>query len=347
MNTQQRKQLSVMPAEWAAHEATWISWPHEAKDFPGKLDAVQWLYVEIVRLIAASERVEILCADEQIREEAARRLQVSHVQGNFRLHVKACDRSWLRDSAPSFVFDTRGILQALAWQFNGWAKYANHLRDLEIPSFVSQQVDRPLIQPLWEDGSRVVLEGGAIEVNGSGSILVTEECLLSSVQARNAGRTRQEYEQVFKTYLGAENTVWLPAGIAGDDTHGHIDDIARFVSEDTVVLAYEEDERDENHLITSACLSVLQKQHFQIVKLPMPRTILFDGYRLPASYANFYITNGAVLVPVFNDRQDARALSILKELFPKREVIGIYAGDLVLGLGTLHCLTQQQPKENN
>jgi len=341
------KNTYLMPAEWAAHEATWIAWPHEANDFPGKLNAVQWLYVEIVRLIAASERVEIVCSSEASMQEAQNKLSLCHVRENYRFHILPTDRSWFRDSAPSFVFDSEGRSQLVAWDFNGWAKYPNYTQDLAVPKFISKTVERPLVRPIWEDSTKVVLEGGVFDVNGAGTVLVTEECLLSPTQARNPGRSKREYEQLFETYLGAHQTVWLPAGIEGDDTHGHIDDIARFVAQDVVALAFEENSADTNHDNSKACLSVLKEHNFQIVKLPMPRKVMFDTYRLPLSYANFYITNAAVLVPTFNDPKDQVALSIISELFPKREVIGIYAGDLVLGLGTLHCLTQQQPKEHN
>jgi agmatine deiminase len=335
-----------MPAEWEPHEATWIAWPHHEPDWPGKLDAIRWDYAEIVRALVGSERVEILCNDASIRDDAIEALTAHGVPASaYRLHIQPTDRSWLRDSAPTGV--DAGLVR---WKFNAWAKYENYALDAKVPDAVAAIAKLPLIDPVRPDtGEPVVLEGGAIEVNGEGLMMVTEECLLSDVQVRNPGLTRVGYETIFRDYLGVRQTLWLGASCAGDDTHGHIDDVARFVDPDTIVLAYEEDPADENFAASADNLRRLQLAGgddgaIRIVRLPFPRPVIMDGNRLPASYANFYIANRAVLVPTFNDPADRVALNALAELFPDRPVVGIHAVDLVWGFGTLHCLTQQQPR---
>jgi agmatine deiminase len=334
-----------MPAEWELHDATWIAWPHHEPDWPGKFDAIRWDYAEIVRALVGSERVEILCANERVTADATEALTAHGVPASaYRLHQIPTDRSWLRDSAPTGV---RGAF--VRWQFNAWAKYDNYALDAKVPDAVSTITKLPLIDAVRPDtGQPVVLEGGAIDVNGEGIILVTEECLLSTVQARNPGLSRTGYEQIFRDYLGVRQTLWLGASCAGDDTHGHIDDVARFVDPDTIVLAFEEDPADDNYLASVDNLRRLQlagadDDAFRVVRLPFPRPVMMDGQRLPASYANFYIANRVVLVPTFNDPADRVALNALAELFPDRPVVGIHAVNLVWGFGTLHCLTQQQP----
>jgi agmatine deiminase len=337
-----------MPAEWERHAATWIAWPHHEPDWPGKLAPIPWVYGEIVRVLHAHERVEILCHDEAVREDARRVLDAHGVRPEgYRLHLVPTDRVWLRDSAPTSVVDPSGEVTLVNWRFNAWAKYDNYAADAKVGEAVERITGLRRIEPMRPDGGgRVVLEGGAIEANGQGLFLVTEECLLSPVQERNAGLTREGYEQVFRDTLGVRQTIWLGEGCVGDDTHGHIDDIARFVEPDTIVLAYEEDPADENHRRSVDNLERLELaggDRLRIVQLPYPRPVTMNGERLPASYANFYIANGVVIVPTFNDRNDRIALATLAECLPDREVIGIHAVDLVWGLGTLHCLTQQQP----
>ena len=331
------------PAEWEPHAATWIAWPHHEPDWPGKLAAIPWVYAEIVRVISAHERVEILCNDEATADLARHALEMHAVSENFRLHVVETDRVWTRDSGGTGVI-MDGERHWVRWRFNAWAKYDNHTRDARVGERMAEISGLPDVEAQRPDGvGRMVLEGGAIETNGAGVMLTTEECLLSEIQERNPGMTRSGYEQAFARYLGIERTIWLGRGCAGDDTHGHVDDIARFVSEDTVVLAYEDDEADENHEPSVENEARLLEAGMKVVRLPYPRPVIMDGTRLPASYANFYIANGVVVVPTFNDPQDRHALNILASLFPGREVTGIHAVDLVWGLGTLHCLTQQQP----
>jgi agmatine deiminase len=341
-----------MPAEWEPHRATWISWPHHEPDWPGKLGAIPWVYAEIARLIAPHEPVEILCASAAVREDARRCLDAHAVRSDrVRLHVVPTDRVWLRDSAPTGVIDANGHVVLLNWAFNGWAKYDNWRLDAGVGPAVEAITGLPRVEPVRPDtGARLVLEGGGIETNGAGLLLVTEEWLASDVQVRNPGLAPADYDRIFSEWLGARRTIWLGEGCLGDDTHGHIDDIARFTSPDTIVLAVEPDPADENHHRSMDNLRRLTLASadpavgpLRIVHLPYPRPTMMFTERLPASYANFYIANGVVIMPTFNDPNDRVALGILAELFPDREVAGIHAGDLVWGQGTLHCLTQQEP----
>jgi agmatine deiminase len=337
-----------MPAECEPHAATWVAWPHQRGDWPGKFAAIPWVYAEIVRHLALSERVNVVVPpgeDERVR----RILRRSAVDlDRVVLWPLPTDRGWLRDSGPIFVIGPGGELAATDWRFNGWAKYDNWRHDDAVPAALQKLHGWRGWQP-EHNGRRVVLEGGSIDVNGAGLLLTTEECLLSGVQERNPGFTRSDYEQVFADYLGVRKVLWLGKGIAGDDTHGHVDDLARFVGPRTVVTVIEADPADPNY--GPLCenrerlrgMTDLDGRRLEVVELPMPAPVVFRGQRLPASYANFYVANERVLVPTFNDVRDRRALGLLAELFPDREVVGIHAVDLVWGLGTLHCLTQQQP----
>jgi agmatine deiminase len=338
-----------MPAEWENHDATWIAWPHHEPDWPGKLAPIPWVYAEIVRVLSEYDRVEILCHDASVADNARTLLAAHAVRSDrYHVHIVSNDRVWLRDSAPTGVVRADGDVELINWGFNGWAKYDNYKRDAEIGAEIERITGLSRIVPRRPDnGERLILEGGGIEVNGSGLILVTEEWLLTDKQVRNPGMMAGDYEQTFAEYLGVSDTIWLGEGAVGDDTHGHIDDVARFCSRDTVILAYEHDPSDENHVRSVDNLRRLQiaaKKHaLRIVTIPFPRPVTMHGERLPASYANFYIANGAVLVPTFNDPADRVALNGIAEAFPGRAVVGIHAVDLVWGLGTLHCLTQQQP----
>ena len=338
------------PAEWEPHEATWIAWPHERDDWPGKFAPIPWVYGEIVRQLVQSELVQLLVnhfSTQQKVHSILHRLGVE--QGRVRMAHVPTDRVWMRDSGPIFVKDSNGKLSALDWQFNAWAKYPNYQLDDAVPEKLAGFYNWPRVQPQFH-GRRIVLEGGSIDGNGAGTMLTTEECLLSDVQARNPGLSREDYEQIFAEYLGAKKVIWLGRGIVGDDTHGHIDDLARFVSTNTVVAMVEDNPADDNYKPLQENWERLQGatladgSRLNVVQLPMPAPLFFASRRLPASYANFYIANDRVLVPTFNDANDRIALGILAELFPGRKVIGIHAVDLVWGLGTLHCLTQQQPR---
>ena len=339
-----------MPAEWEPHSATWIAWPHNKSDWPGKFEPIGWVMAEIVRHIAHDERVNILVNDETAEERAKKFLERAHVQlSNVQFHRYPTNRIWTRDYGPIFLKAGKQKLAALDWRFNAWAKYNDWRRDDAIPRQIIDAQRLDSWQPM-ANKKRVVLEGGSIDVNGCGTILTTEECLLSDVQARNPDLGREDLEQIFADYLGATHTLWLNRGIAGDDTHGHVDDLARFVDPNTVVVACETHKDDENHeplLENYKRLQHLTDQDgrpLRVVKIPMPEPVWFDDRRLPASYANFYIANRRVLVPVFNSANDLQALNTLQELFPSRHVVPIYCGDFIWGLGAIHCMTQQQPE---
>ncbi|MFW6324093.1 MAG: agmatine deiminase family protein [Desulfovibrionales bacterium] len=340
-----------MIAEWEPHAATWLVWPQNREDWPGKFVPVQWAYVEIVRALAGSEPVHILVGEESVEVRARSMLHRSGVdlsRVKF-VHIPT-DRGWARDMFPLFLRRTRQGDRALgAFKFNAWAKYHDFLLDAAVPGRLQKLLTLDLVEITWK-GRHVVLEGGAIETNGRGTLITTEECLLDTrYQIRNQGFTREDYEELFREWFGIDSVIWLPGGIAGDDTHGHVDDICRFVSPDTVVLCREDDPEDVNHHVlernreTLSTSRLADGSSLNIVELPMPGPLFFNGMRLPASYANFYISNTRVLVPTFNDRNDPQALSILAGLFPERKVVGIHSVDLIWGLGALHCLTHEQP----
>ncbi len=305
-------------------------------------------FARCLSAVPPRRRTRILCHDEAVRDDARTKLDAHGCDpANYRLHLVPNDRVWLRDSAPTAVHNAEGRVVLANWSFNAWAKYDNYALDAKVGQAIAGITGHSRVEPMRPDGSqRVVLEGGAIDTNGAGLFLTTEECLLSHIQERNPGMSREDYESVFRDVLGVQETIWLGEGCVGDDTHGHVDDIARFVDVDTVVLAFEPDPNDENHLRSvdnMQRLSLAAGGGLRIVTLPYPRPVIMDGVRLPASYANFYIANGVVIVPTFNDRNDRVALNTLAQCFPDREVVGIHAVDLVWGLGTLHCLSQQEP----
>jgi agmatine deiminase len=350
-----------MPAEWERHRATWMVWPHNRADWDVKMSAVEWSYIEIIRHLVGGERVAVLYQDRATELRSVRRLKQSGVDleqiDRYRI---ATNRSWIRDFGPLFVRRQPSKKEAeiaiTDWGFNGWARY----RAWQLDNLVPRRISRRLgvrrfdaILPKRKGVRSVVLEGGSIDVNGCGLMLSTEECLLGSVQIRNPGLTRVDLERVFFNYLGVEKVLWLNQGIMGDDTHGHVDDVARFVSKDTVVAAIEHDPSDENYKRLKDNFSRLKSMTDQrdrplrIIRIPMPSPLYFEAKRLPASYLNFYIGNRCVLVPTFNDSRDRGALAAIARVFPERKVIGIHAIDLVLGLGTIHCLTQQEPIVEN
>ena len=319
-----------LPAEWEQHEATWLAWPHERTDWPGKFAPIHWVYGDFVKKVSQVERVRVLVQNETAERQARSVLRKSGADLNaVEFFQQPTNRSWCRDFCPLFVKNQSGEVAITNWLFNGWAKYDNWEEDNAVPAFLAKRLGLRQFEP------GIVLEGGSIDVNGAGKLLTTEECLLSQdVQVRNPGLGKAELESYFAKYLGAAETIWLNKGIEGDDTHGHVDDLARFVNAHTVVLVEQEDREN---------LERLERAGLRVVLLPMPEPVYFDGQRLPASYANFYIANKLVLAPTFNDPNDRSALNTLASLFPERQVIGIHCLDLVLGLGTLHCMTMQQP----
>jgi agmatine deiminase len=327
-----------MSAEWEPHEATWIAWPHNEEDWPGRFEPIPWVYGEIARKLSQVEQVRILIQNIAAEESARNVLTKSGANLEaVEFFMQPTDRVWTRDFGPSFVRDDTGAVAAVKWRFNGWAKYENHLRDEAAGYAIAGFAEVPVITPDF------VLEGGSIEVNGAGLLMTTEECLLSPVQERNPGVDRAGIEAMFHDHLGVERTIWLRKGIVGDDTHGHIDDLARFTDAGSVVVVSEDDRHDPNYEPLRENLALLKQTDLRVRTLPMPEPLWFDGVRLPASYANFYIANNLVLVPTFNDPNDRIALNTLAECFPDRQVAGINCVELVWGLGTLHCMTQQQP----
>jgi agmatine deiminase len=363
-----------MPAEWEPHAATWLAWPHYQGDWPGRFEPIPWVYAEIIRNLANHERVELIVNNAVAARQARRVLErADALSNNIRFHHWPTNRVWLRDSGCIFLKCGAGTPArenptaplALKFRFNAWAKYSNWRYDDKVGSLMAKfknptsraknaremghTVRTQEIHPL-SGGKRIVLEGGSIDVNGAGTILTTEECLLSKIQERNPHMTRVHYEKAFADYLGAPHTIWLGRGIVGDDTHGHVDDLTRFVSKNTVVTMVEPNSKDPNHAPLRANLRRLQAARNQegrqltVVELPMPQPVIFEGRRLPASYANFYIANRVVLAPVFNRPNDRIALNTLVELFPSREIVPIYSGDFIWGLGAMHCMTQQQPE---
>ena len=342
-----------MPAEWKKHEATWLAWPHNPTDWPDKLDTIRWVYGEIVRRIASAERVRMLVnsrRDATLARGYLRRAGADLARVEFIVHPT--NRGWTRDSGPIFVrrrLAGKSETAIVHFHFNAWAKYRDWQKDRRVPDAAARLLRKRLFEAQY-DGRDFIIEGGGIEVNGRGTLVTTEECYLDpKVQVRNPGLGRPDIEQTLKRYLGVTNVLWLAAGPIGDDTHGHIDDICRFVNPNTLVLIKETNRKDANYGPLQENWERIPDFRLedgsrpQVVPLPMPAPLYFDGCRLPASYANFYICNAAVLVPTFNDPNDRVALGILGELFSDRPVLGIHAVDLVLGFGTLHCLTQQQP----
>jgi agmatine deiminase len=337
------------PAEWEKQQGILLCFPHNGNDWPGKYEAVQWAFVEFIKKVAIFETVFLIVADKSHEEKVNSMLEKAQINlSNISYIVHKTNRSWMRDSAPIIV-KKGNELEALNFNFNGWAKYKNIQLDKFVPSTVGNFLNIPVTQVMYK-GKPVIVEGGAIDTNGKGTLLTSEECLMHpDIQVRNPNFTKADYEAVFKEYLGISNVIWLGDGIEGDDTHGHIDDLCRFVNEDTIVTIVETDPKDHNYKPLQDNLKRLQNAKLEngnspiIVVLPMPKRIDFDGLRLPASYANFLILNNCVLVPTFNDANDRVALNILSECFPDREIIGINCTDFIWGFGTLHCLSQQIP----
>lgn len=350
MNMTPQKLGYRIPAEWEKHEATWIAWPHNKEDWPGKFIPINWVYAEIVRKIVPGEKVNIIVESKKQElkiKSILKKAEINLQSVNFFLFPT--DRSWMRDSGPAFIKNEKGNVAQVNFRFNAWAKYDNWKKDITIPGKIASVLNKKYFVPLYKN-HHVVLEGGSIDINGKGTLVTTEECLMDDkIQVRNTGFTKKDYEKVFRDYLGITNVIWLGKGIAGDDTHGHVDDLCRFVNTSTLLLCDEDNPADENYKTLKENFERVKDFRLEngrkpeVIPLPMPAPLYFDGMRLPASYANFYITNNAVLVPTFNDFKDQIALGIISELFNDREVVGIHSVDLVWGLGTIHCLTREEP----
>jgi len=342
--------IKRLPAEWEIHDSTSLSFPCEGRDWPGKYQAVKWTLIDIINKISRYESILLLVISEKQKSSVTNMLLDAHVDtGKVHFIIQDTNRSWMRDSGPIIIKNNAGMQEALQFHFNGWAKYRNYHKDRNVPASIAAYLDIPLL-PVTYNGKQVVLEGGAIDTNGCGTLITTEECLMDQdTQVRNPGFLKSDYEKIFREYAGITNTIWLGKGIEGDDTHGHVDDICRFINQNTIMAARETDRNDENHRRLEENLERLQdarlenKQKVNVVTIPMPERIIFKELRLPASYMNFIFLNGAILVPLFNDKKDYIALGIFNELFPDRDVIGINAVDLVWGLGTLHCLSREIP----
>jgi agmatine deiminase len=341
-----------MPAEWEPHEATWIGWPHNRMDWPGKFATIPWVYAEIVRKLAPGEVIRIIVNSSEHEVRARRVLSRSDVDlSRVEFFRFPTNRGWTRDFGPMFIKrgGRRSEAAIIHFRFNAWAKYRDWQQDSKVPARAAKALNLTLFNARAGE-KEVVLEGGAIDVNGLGTLITTEECLLAKkTQARNPDLSRDEIESALAENLGVANVLWLGRGIEGDDTHGHVDDVCRFVDARTVVVCREKNSLDYNYAVLEENIERLNSMRLEdgsklnVVALPMPSPIFFDGRRLPASYANFYIANAAVVVPTFNDPNDRKALGILSEIISDRPVVGIHSVDLVWGLGTIHCMTQQQP----
>jgi len=337
------------PAEWEKQEGLLLCFPHNGNDWPGKYGAIQWAFIEFIKKVAIVETVFLVVANDKLKNKVHKMLEIAHVNiSNISYILQRTNRSWMRDSGP-IIIKNGNKREALNFNFNGWAKYNNYQLDKHVPLKVASHLKVPLTQVTYK-GKPVILEGGAIDVNGKGTLLTSEECLLHpSIQVRNKNFTKEDYETIFKEYLGISNVIWVGDGIIGDDTHGHIDDLCRFTNEDTIITVVESNKESKNYKALQDNLKRLQNAILEngkkpnIVELPMPTPLEFDGIFIPASYANFIILNKCVLVPTFNDVNDRIALNIIADCFPEREIIGISAIDLIWGFGTLHCLSQQIP----
>jgi agmatine deiminase len=339
-----------MPPEWAPHRGTWLSWPHKEASWPGKFEPVPAIFAEIVRALVPHEEVHLNVGDAALEAVARETLRAAGVTSSAVFyHRHPTNDAWCRDHGPIFLArerDGRREQLVLDWGFNAWGgKYPPFDLDDAIPTRIAAEYGLPVVSP------GMILEGGSIEVNGAGTLLTTEQCLLNA--NRNPSLSRAQIEARLRDFLGVRQVLWLGDGIEGDDTDGHVDDLTRFVDPGTVVTAVEEDPRDANYAPLRDNLARLRGMTDQdgrplrILELPMPPALYHDGQRLPVSYANFYVANAVVLVPTFNDPNDRVALNTLAELFPDRHVVGIHAVDLVWGLGTLHCLSQQQPRRTS
>ena len=332
-----------MPAEWEPHAATWLAWPHNPETWPGKMGPIPGIYARLIKALTAGEDVQ-LCVNDAAMKETARRVLAEHDALSDRVHFHhfPTNDTWARDHGPIFVRREDGRLAVTDWEFNMWGgKYPPWELDNQIPRRVAEFLKLERFAP------GIVLEGGSIDGNGRGTVLTTEQCLLN--KNRNPHLSRAQLEKYLEDYLGVRKVLWLGDGIEGDDTDGHIDDLARFVGPHTVVTVTEENKHDANYEPLRQNLHRLRQltdqdgHELNVIELPMPRPIFYEDRRLPASYANFYIGNAVVVVPTFNDPNDARALEILARCFPGRRILGLEATDLVWGLGAFHCITQQQP----
>ena len=336
-----------LPAEWAKQKSTWIAWPHNKKDWPNKFRSIPSVFSEIISKISKYQKVNILIEKRTIKKKINLYLK-EYLANTKNVNFAVCktNRAWLRDSFPIFVKDKNKNKVLMDWEFNGWAKYKNFYHDNNICSKIKKLLHLRSIKPILKN-RKIILEGGSIDVNGKGVLLTTLQCLQSNIQVRNPGLKKKEYEYLFKKFLGIRKVIWLNRGIVGDDTHGHIDDIARFINEKKIFLAFETNKKDINYKSLKENYKILKKTNmakkFKIIKIPMPQAKYINRTRVPASYLNFYIANRVVLVPIFNDRKDKIVIKIFEKHFKNRKVIPVDCSSLIWGFGAIHCMTQQEP----
>ena len=333
------------PAEFAKHSATWLSWPHKEASWPGKIETIYPIYSQFIKLVAEGERVHINVVNEAMKQKALKHLQdVKADLNNIQLFIHPTNDAWCRDHGPAFLINPKAEQKKIIvdWGYNAWGgKYPPFDLDDVIPTLIAKHYNIPVLNP------GIVMEGGSVEFNGKGTLLTTTSCLLN--ENRNPQLNQRQIEEYLYNYYGVTNILWLGDGIIGDDTDGHIDDLTRFVNEDTVVTVVESNKKDENYKPLQENLKELSKlrlesgKQINVVELPMPAPIVYEDMRLPASYANFYIANKYVVVPVFEDKNDDKALEILQRCFPDRKVVGLNSVDIIWGLGSFHCLSQQEP----
>ncbi len=340
-----------MPAEWETQKSVWIAWPYNKNDWPGLYQFIPDVILEIIYKISDSQKVNLIINQKAL---SIKKLIKSNKIKNISFHKIKTDRIWLRDSGPIFLINKKNKKKIiLDFGFSGWAKYSNYKNDNKINDFISKITKLKKITPTFKKNKnirKIVMEGGAFDVNGCGSILLTEECLLSKTQERNKNYIKKDYEELFKKYLNIKNFIWLKKGIIGDDTHGHIDDITRFVSKNTIMTAIENNKKDRNYKNLNENLRILKKsknykgEKFNIIKVPMPTPIFIDNTRVPASYMNFYICNRKVLLPIFKVKEDEKVIRIFKNYFKSKKIETIDCSKLIWGFGAIHCMTQQEPK---
>ena len=336
-----------MPAEWEEQKSTWVAWPHNEKDWPNKFNLIPLLFAEIISKICRSQKVNILIESKKDKKKIYSLLKKFYAKTrNINFKICKTNRVWVRDSFPIFVKNRLNQKVLINWGFNAWAKYKNFNYDNKICTKVKSFLNLNSVKPKINN-KNIILEGGSIDVNGKGLLLTTKECLQSKIQERNPGLKKKEYENIFCKFLGIKKVLWLNRGIIGDDTHGHVDDIARFVSEKKIFIAYEENKNDANYKTLKENFQILKKSNgknkLKIIKIPMPDAKYIDGVRVPASYLNFYIANKIVLVPIYNDDKDKKVIKIFKKHFKKRKVIPVDCSLLIWGFGAVHCMTQQEP----
>ena len=344
-----------VPAEWEPQKSVWMSWPHNKNDWPGLFEKIPNVVGKIIKCLTKDQRINLFVNTTKSKNDTKKYLKkIGCNLPNIKFHKLKTDRLWLRDSGPIFIINKKNRKKKmLNFKFNAWSKYQNYKNDNKINNYIRGYLNIKSILPKKVNSKkfkRIVMEGGAFDTNGAGSILLTKECLLSKKQERNKGFKKNDYENLFSKYLNIKNFIWLNKGIVGDDTHGHIDDIARFVSKKTIMIAVENNRSDKNYKSLKENLSIITKSYdenrkkFKIIKVPMPSPVFIKKIRVPASYLNFFIGNKIVLVPTFNVKEDKKVLKIFKKFFKTRKIIGIDCSYLIWGFGAIHCMTQQEPK---